>query len=325
MSWACNQNVAAQRLCRLRKDKTEIDALRRSAAVADAVSETIRTLGADAIERTEDDLAAAIRSRLHRWGGTRLSFDVVVASGPNAARPYYRHGDRRVQRGDSVVIDFGAFVDSYASYQTRTVVFAGEPPVRFEAAHEAVLTALEAGVDAVEPGGTAGEIDRIVASELNAAGSARTSSIRQATASASRHTRPHGLPPATTANSNLTWCSALSRASTSRTLRSRSVSASRTSSPLPTTAANGSTTRRERGTYWKTPENSDAAFVLPIRVVEQLPVRDERRRVPFVFVGSPDRRLVGLVNFPGQRQSSVVLAGDLSRVADVLVPDCEPA
>lgn len=151
---------------RLRKDDAEVAALRRSAALADGVSREVRALGADLVGRTEREVAAEIRSRLHARGATRVSFDVVVASGPNAARPYLRHGERTIAAGDPVILDFGGFLDGYASDQTRTTVPAGEPPAGFAAAHEAVVDAFEAGVDAVEPGVTAGAIDRTVESAL---------------------------------------------------------------------------------------------------------------------------------------------------------------
>lgn len=143
---------------RLHKDSEEVAALRRAAALADEVSRELRALGGRAVGRTEADLASEIRARLHRGGATRRSFDVVVASGPHAAQPYYRSGDRRVREDEPVVLDFGGFVDGYAADQSRAVVFAGDPSERFREAHATVLEALEAGVAAAEPGVTAAEV-----------------------------------------------------------------------------------------------------------------------------------------------------------------------
>lgn len=151
--------TALFRPLRRRKDDAEVDALQRSADVADAVSQEIRALGVDAIGLTETELATEIRARLHARGATGVSFDVVVGSGPNGADPALRHSDREIRRGEPVVVDFGCFCDGYASDQTRTVVFDGDPPGDFEAVHEAVLAALEAGIDAAEPGATAGDVD----------------------------------------------------------------------------------------------------------------------------------------------------------------------
>ncbi|MFC4987857.1 M24 family metallopeptidase [Saliphagus infecundisoli] len=148
---------------RRRKDDDELAALQRSADIADAVSEEIRLLGASAIGLTEAELATKIRTKLHSYGATAVSFDVVVGAGPNGADPALRHSDREIRTGDPVVIDFGCFREGYASDQTRTVVFDDEPPTtpaEFDSVHEAVHAALEAGIAAVEPGVSAGDVDR---------------------------------------------------------------------------------------------------------------------------------------------------------------------
>lgn len=147
---------------RLHKDENEIAALEESAAIADEVSEEIRARGSEVIGMTEAELADEIRGRLHSKGGTRLSFDIVVASGPNGDSPFYRHGERTIQAGEPVVLDFGAFVNEYASDQTRTVIFEGEPPKQFESAYETVTAALDAGIDAIEPGEPLSTVDQTV-------------------------------------------------------------------------------------------------------------------------------------------------------------------
>lgn len=155
------------RALRRRKDDIEIEALKRSGRIADAVSEEIRSLGADALGMTETELATEIRAKVHARGATGVSFDVVVGAGPNSTDPALRHSDRLIGSGEPVVIDFGCFIDGYASDQTRMVVFDGEPPENFENVHEATLEALETGVASVEPGVTAGEVDAAVRGVLS--------------------------------------------------------------------------------------------------------------------------------------------------------------
>jgi Xaa-Pro aminopeptidase len=156
--WGLADEVLAP--LRKRKDDAELDAMRRAAAVADEVARDVRALGDDAVGLTETELADDVERRLSAAGGEELSFDVVVGSGPNGAKPHHRHGDRVLERGDPVVLDFGARVDRYPSDQTRTVVFAGDPPDGFEAAFDAVRDAQQAGVEAVEPGVPAEAVDR---------------------------------------------------------------------------------------------------------------------------------------------------------------------
>lgn len=155
---------------RLRKDEAELDALRRAGAVADRVVDEVRALGDAAVGLTEVELAADIERRLVDAGGDGASFEVIVGSGPNGAKPHHSHGDRVVEAGDPVVLDFGTRVDGYPSDQTRTVVFAGDPSEEFVDVHEVVCDAQKAAVDAVEPGVTAGTVDAAARDVIEAAG-----------------------------------------------------------------------------------------------------------------------------------------------------------
>ncbi len=155
---------------RIRKDDTELDRLREAARITDAVCVELRELGEEAIGLTERDLAEEIERRLSAHGGEGNSFEPIVGSGPNGARPHHGHGDRTIERGDPVVLDFGTLVDGYPGDQTRTVVFAGDPPEGYEEVHETVLNAHHAGVDAVEPGVTAESIDRAAREVIEDAG-----------------------------------------------------------------------------------------------------------------------------------------------------------
>ncbi|WP_435097590.1 M24 family metallopeptidase [Halarchaeum sp. P4] len=155
---------------RVRKDDAELDALRRAGRAADAAMRDVRDLGADAVGMTESELARYVEERLVAHGGTGTSFEPIVASGPNAANPHHGHGEREIGAGDPVTLDFGTHVNHYPSDQTRTVVFAGDPPEGYAEAHEAVVDAHHAAVDAVEPGVPAEDVDAAARDVLEAAG-----------------------------------------------------------------------------------------------------------------------------------------------------------
>jgi Xaa-Pro aminopeptidase len=155
---------------RVVKDTEERAALSRAAAVADGVSESVRSLGADAVGTTEAELAREVETRLFEAGCESASFEVVAAAGPNGAMPHHRHGDREIRAGDPVVLDFGGRVDGYPGDQTRTVVFDGDPPEGFETVHGVVREALDAGVDTVEPGVEAETVDRAAREVIENAG-----------------------------------------------------------------------------------------------------------------------------------------------------------
>ncbi|MEM4780045.1 MAG: Xaa-Pro peptidase family protein [Halalkalicoccus sp.] len=153
---------------RITKDDAELDAIRRASALADRVSEDVRDL--DFTGWTERDLAREIDSRLAEAGGEGPAFETIVAAGENGARPHHRHGERAIEEGDPVVLDFGTRLDGYPSDQTRTHVVSGEPPEGFEAVHEAVREAQQAAVEAVEPGVRAEEVDRAAREVIERAG-----------------------------------------------------------------------------------------------------------------------------------------------------------
>lgn len=145
------------------KDEMERDALRQAAALTDEVSVVIREKGADVIGMTEKELAVEIRTLLHERGAEGVAFPVVVAAGPNGARPtQYRHGNRTIEKDEPVVLDFGGSFNGYASDQTRTMLFEGKPSDAFIETHGVVREALETGLDSVETGMTGGELDAIV-------------------------------------------------------------------------------------------------------------------------------------------------------------------
>ena len=155
---------------RVRKDDAELAALREAAAVADAVVGDLRELGADAVGMTEAALADRIAERLAERGGRGVSFETVVAAGENGAKPHHGHGDREIRAGEPVVLDFGTRVDGYASDQTRTVVFDGDPGERFREVHAVVEKAQAAAVDTVAPGVTASAVDEAARSVIEDAG-----------------------------------------------------------------------------------------------------------------------------------------------------------
>jgi Xaa-Pro aminopeptidase len=108
--------------------------------------------------RRETDVAADLADLLREFGHEQVDF-TVVGSGPNGANPHHEAGDRVIEPGDAVVLDFGGLRFGYGSDTTRTVCV-GEPTSQIREVHEVVRRAQQAGVDAVRPGVSCQEIDR---------------------------------------------------------------------------------------------------------------------------------------------------------------------
>jgi Xaa-Pro aminopeptidase len=151
---------------RMRKSPEEIDALARAAAQADQAMQ----VAMDTCQpgRTEAEVAWAVEAAFRQDGAEQVSF-TLIASGPNGAYPHHHSGERRLQKGDAVIIDIGASLHSYKSDITRMVQL-GEPSAEFQKAYNAVLQANQRAMAGVQPGLTTGAIDHIARSTLETAG-----------------------------------------------------------------------------------------------------------------------------------------------------------
>ena len=163
-SWTSARPVVGT--LRARKDAAELDALRRAGASADAaLGEVLRMTFAG---RRERDIAADLAELLLAHGHQRVDF-TIVASGPNAASPHHEPGDRTLELGDALVLDFGGVLDGYCSDTTRTVAV-GEPDAQLIEVHAVVREAQEAARAAVRPGIEIRDVDHAARAVIDAAG-----------------------------------------------------------------------------------------------------------------------------------------------------------
>jgi Xaa-Pro aminopeptidase len=93
----------------------------------------------------------------------------IVASGPNSALPHHFSSARRLQEGDVVVLDVGAFTEGYGSDITRTF-WLGAPPPEAETVYGVVDEARRAGIAAVRAGAAAESVDRAARAVIERAG-----------------------------------------------------------------------------------------------------------------------------------------------------------
>jgi Xaa-Pro aminopeptidase len=148
------------------KDADEIGRLAAAGAAADRSYEGIvevRFAG-----RSETEVAADLADLLRQFGHSQVDF-TVVGSGPNGANPHHEIGERVIQDGDMVVLDFGGLKHGYGSDTTRTV-HVGEPTEEERQVHAIVRQAQQAGFEAVRPGIECQEIDRVPRAVITEAG-----------------------------------------------------------------------------------------------------------------------------------------------------------
>ena len=149
------------------KTDDEIRRMRRAQEISDDVFEEMLPLIEPGV--SEREVAAEIVYRHLKRGAEAMSFEPIVASGPNGALPHARPSDRRFADGDLVVLDFGCFVEGYASDMTRTVGL-GKPESDALEAYSVVRRAQEAAQSAARSGIKACELDRIARGLIEEAG-----------------------------------------------------------------------------------------------------------------------------------------------------------
>jgi Xaa-Pro aminopeptidase len=108
---------------------------------------------------TERKLALKFEGLLKQLGCKMLPFEVIVASGPMSALPHAKPTNRRLKRGDLVVIDWGGEYEGYYSDMTRTLLLRGGNLSKQKELYYNVLEAQKRGIETIRAGIEAAEID----------------------------------------------------------------------------------------------------------------------------------------------------------------------
>lgn len=150
-AYALPQMHGDLRRMRAIKDAEELELMRRAQAITDAAF--THMLGQIRPGRTEKELRLELENFMYAHGADGLAFSSIVCSGPNTANPHAIPSDRVVEKGDFVLMDYGASYHDYCSDMTRTVCV-GEPSAKqreiydlVRHTHEECVKAIHAGVD----------------------------------------------------------------------------------------------------------------------------------------------------------------------------------
>lgn len=148
------------------KDTLEVEFMREAQRITDAGFSFI--VGFIEAGMTEAQVQRALDTFMFEQGAEGLAFPTIVVTGDHAASPHAIPGDRVIEVGDAVVMDFGARYGGYCSDMTRTV-FIGQPNEKLHAAWETMLEANERCEAAIHAGKTGAEIHAL-AEEILAQG-----------------------------------------------------------------------------------------------------------------------------------------------------------
>jgi Xaa-Pro aminopeptidase len=166
--WIATSGVVEQ--LRKSKDAGELKLLREAMALADAAFEHI--VGRLDAGRKERDVALDLEVFMRSNGAEAVSFHPIVGSGPLSAHIHHTASERVLEKGDLVLLDFGARYQGYCSDMTRTVVLGAASEQQAEI-YDVVLEAQRAAIDSISPGALGSEVDSVARKVIADAGHAQ--------------------------------------------------------------------------------------------------------------------------------------------------------
>ena len=149
------------------KEPWELDLMRQAQSITDKAFSEV--LGRVKVGMTEKELQAELIYCLLKNGADGMSFDPIVVSGPNTSMPHGVAGDRKIQEGDFITLDFGAMYKGYCSDMTRTFAV-GHATDEMKTVYQTVLAAQLAGISATKAGIPGKDVDAAARKVIEDAG-----------------------------------------------------------------------------------------------------------------------------------------------------------
>ena len=152
---------------RLRKDRSEQQAIRQAVGVAEEAWAAFRA--AVRLGMSEARLAAELDHQMRLAGAEGSAFPTIVGVDASASKPHHHPGSKRLRHGSVLLVDFGARVGGYVCDLTR-VLFAGKIPSHARRVYSLVYEAQAAGIARVGPGTVLSEVDAAARRVIDEAG-----------------------------------------------------------------------------------------------------------------------------------------------------------
>ncbi len=151
-------------MARLVKDSKELSYMKRACRMASEVAEEIIPFIDVGVR--EYEIGAELEYLMSKKGSEGAFFTTIAGSGPNSALPHYSVGDRKVQKGDFIVLDFGATCKKYGSDITRTYLV-GKANKKKKAMYQTVQRAQQKALDKLGEGKKGGDVHQAAANYIN--------------------------------------------------------------------------------------------------------------------------------------------------------------
>lgn len=145
---------------RIKKNADEIGYIKYATKITDTAAEELREMAVPGV--TERHVARELNSLLRKDPRVQTtSFETIVAGGPKSAFSHHDVTDRKLRKGDLVIIDFGVYVNGYCSDCTRTISV-GEASREMKEVYDLVLEGQQNGIALAKKGEPYGVIDKSI-------------------------------------------------------------------------------------------------------------------------------------------------------------------
>lgn len=148
------------------KDNQELRAIKMAVEITDLAFDYIKNL--IKVDQTEKEIVFKLEFFIKERADD-VAFSPIVASGLNTADPHHITSDRKIKKGDLLLLDFGAKVAGYCSDMTR-ILFVGTPEERQGEIYNIVLEAQEKAMKNIKAGIRGNQADRIARTLINKLG-----------------------------------------------------------------------------------------------------------------------------------------------------------
>ncbi|MCM1363487.1 MAG: aminopeptidase P family protein [Faecalibacterium sp.] len=139
------------------KNKQEAEKIEKAQRIAEDAFEHM--LEFIAVGKTEREISLELDYTMLKAGADALSFETIVVSGSNGSMPHGVPGNKKINSGDFITMDFGAVFNGYHSDMTRTIAV-GEISQKQTEVYNTVLAAQKAGLDMIKAGTSCKEVDK---------------------------------------------------------------------------------------------------------------------------------------------------------------------
>ena len=152
---------------RLIKKKNEIVKIKKAAQITDATFNDI--LKIIKVGLREREIAHKIEYFLREKGAERSAFEIIVVSGKRTSLPHGKPSDKRIEKGDFLLMDFGACYEGYNADLTRTIIL-GKIKKKQQEIYDLVCQAQDSAFKMLKGGVSCSFIDRKARNVIKKAG-----------------------------------------------------------------------------------------------------------------------------------------------------------